>query len=176
MLRIHREFLAAALVLTAAARTFAQEHQHDPAQQTSAQHQHEHDDAAPSLFETREGSGTAWLPVTTEMYALHRRAGNWGWMFHGNAFLQFLDENANVHRGSSQAGSINWLMMMGRRDFGAAQVGFRTMISLEPATIGGCGYPDLLATGELCESDSIHDRQHPHDFLMEIAGQYDRPV
>ena len=50
------------------------------------------------------------------------------------------------------------------------------MFSLEPATIGDCGYPDLLATGELCKSDSIHDRQHPHDFLMEIAGEYERPL
>ena len=146
MLRVYRDLLAAAIVQIAAASAFAQEHQHDPAQPTSGQHQHEH--AAASLFETREGSGTAWLPVTTEMYALHRRAGNWEWMWHGNAFLQFLDESANVHRGSSQTGSINWLMMMGRRELGAARVGFRTMISLEPATIGGCGYPDLLATGE----------------------------
>ena len=43
------------------------------------------------------------------------------------------------------------------------------MFSLEPATIGGCGYPDLLATGELCDGDSIHDLQHPHDFFMELA-------
>ena len=50
------------------------------------------------------------------------------------------------------------------------------MISLEPATIGGCGYPDLLATGELCERDSIHDRQHQHDLLMEVAAEYDRPL
>ena len=50
------------------------------------------------------------------------------------------------------------------------------MVSLEPATIGGCGYPDLLATGEVCDGDSIHDRQHPHDFLMELALDYERPL
>lgn len=50
------------------------------------------------------------------------------------------------------------------------------MFSLEPATIGGCGYPDLLATGEQCDGASIHDRQHQHDFLMEIAGEYERPL
>jgi len=110
------------------------------------------------------------------MYALHGRAGQWELMWHGNAFFQFLHEDANEHRGSSQAGSTNWLMAMARRQLGPARVGLRAMISLEPATVGGCGYPDLLATGELCAGDSIHDRQHPHDFLMEIAGEYDRSI
>lgn len=50
------------------------------------------------------------------------------------------------------------------------------MISIEPATIGGCGYPDLLATGELCDRDSFHDRQHQHDLLMEVAADYDCPL
>jgi hypothetical protein len=50
------------------------------------------------------------------------------------------------------------------------------MFSLEPATIGGCGYPDLLATGESCDGESIHDRQHPHDLLMELAAEYERPI
>jgi hypothetical protein len=50
------------------------------------------------------------------------------------------------------------------------------MVSLEPLTIRGCGYPDLLATGELCDGDNIHDRQHPHDLFMEMAAQFDRPL
>jgi hypothetical protein len=152
----------------------AQEHQHQTAP-PAGEHQHEHG-ATPGLFAPNEGSGTSWLPATSEMYALHRRAGQWEWMFHGNAFLQHLHEGANEHHGSSQTGSINWMMMMARREAGTARVGLRAMFSLEPATIGGCGYPDLLATGELCEADSIHDRQHPHDFLMEVAGEYDRPL
>jgi hypothetical protein len=163
------------IVFLSALGAFAQEHQHGQAEQTPEQHQHEHGSTA-SLFAAREGSGTSWLPAATEMYAVHRQAGQWEWMFHGNAFLQFLHEDANEHHGSSQTGSINWLMAMGRRQLGAAHVGMRTMISLEPATIGGCGYPDLLATGELCDGDSIHDRQHPHDFLMELAGEYERPL
>jgi hypothetical protein len=48
------------------------------------------------------------------------------------------------------------------------------MMSFELWTIGGCGYPDLLATGEICDDEAIHDRQHPHDLFMEIAAQYDR--
>jgi hypothetical protein len=50
------------------------------------------------------------------------------------------------------------------------------MVSLEPWTIRGCGYPDLLASGELCGGEVIHDRQHPHDLVMELAAVYDRPL
>ena len=163
MSRIQQLFLSGAIVLATAASTFAQEHQHEHG-------------ASPSLFASTEGSGTAWLPATTEMYAVHRRTGPWEWMFHGSAFLEYLHEDAEPHRGSSQAGSINWLMVMARRELGAARLGFHTMVSLEPATVGGCGYPDLLATGELCDRDSIHDRQHQHDLLMEVAAEYDRPL
>jgi hypothetical protein len=165
--------LVFALFLADVTSAAAQEHQHPPAPAAAPQHEHA---AAESLFAARDASGTAWLPATTEMYGLHRRTGPWELMGHGNVFLQFLHEAANDHRGASQAGSINWLMGMARRELGAGRLGLRAMFSLEPATIGGCGYPDLLATGELCDGGSIHDRQHQHDLLMEIAGEYERPL
>jgi len=157
------------------ARAVAQEHQHPQTPAAPADHQHTHGTAT-SLFSPREGSGTSWLPESTEMYALHGRVGPWELMFHGDAFLQFLREAANGDRGSSQGGSVNWVMGMARRELGTSRVGARAMVSLEPATIGNCGYPDLLATGELCEGEAIHDRQHPHDFLMELAGDFERPL
>lgn len=151
----------------------AQEHQHQtPAEQDEhAQHMQ-----SGGVFPAREGSGTAWLPETTPMYALHGQVGAWELMWHGNAFLQFLHEEAEDSRGASQGGSINWVMAMARRNVGAARVGLRGMLSLEPATIPGCGYPDLLATGEVCDDHPIHDRQHPHDLFMELAADYERPL
>jgi hypothetical protein len=122
----------------------------------------------------RDGSGTSWLPDESPMYAVHRQAGEWMLMAHGNVFLQYLHESGD--RGSEQVGSINWIMGMADRTIGAGHVGLRGMISLEPATIRGCGYPDLLATGELCDGEAIHDRQHPHDLFMELAATYDRPL
>jgi hypothetical protein len=50
------------------------------------------------------------------------------------------------------------------------------MLSLEPWTIPGCGYPNLLATGEACDGDTIHDKQHTHDLFMELAGELNRPL
>jgi len=66
-------------------------------------------------------------------------------------------------------------MGMGRRRVGAGVVGARVMLSAEPFTISGCGYPNLLASGELCDGDGIHDKQHPHDLVMELAAEYSRP-
>jgi hypothetical protein len=129
-----------------------------------------------SVFLSREASGTAWLPDATPMYGLHRQRGGWELMFHGNAFLQYLNEFAPEHRGADQLGSINWFMVMAKRRVGTGRFGVRAMFSVEPWTVGSCGYPDLLATGELCDGDNIHDRQHPHDLFMEAAIEYDRPA
>ena len=144
-----------------------------PPQQHDMQHMHM---GGEEMFmpPAREGSGTSWLPDETPMYAVHRQAGAWTLMAHGNAFLQYLHESGD--RGSEQVGSINWIMGMADRKFGDGHVGFRGMLSLEPATIGGCGYPDLLASGEVCNGEAIHDRQHPHDLFMELAATYDRSL
>jgi hypothetical protein len=160
-----------------------QQHQHepqnpppaaDPAQQHDMQHMHMGDDESMAMPPAREGSGTSWLPDETPMYAIHSQAGQWTLMAHGNAFLQYLNDGGD--RGSDQGGSINWFMGMADRNVGAGHLGLRGMISLEPWTIRGCGYPDLLASGETCNGEAIHDRQHPHDLFMELAATYDRPL
>jgi hypothetical protein len=123
---------------------------------------------------SRDGSGTSWLPDESPMYAIHARARGWTLMGHGNVFLQYLHDSGD--RGSDQTGSINWLMGMAQRPTGRGRLTLRGMVSFEPWTIGGCGYPDLLATGEFCDGEAIHDRQHPHDLFMEFTAQYDRPL
>ncbi|HWV57550.1 MAG TPA: hypothetical protein VNZ57_08880, partial [Longimicrobiales bacterium] len=123
----------------------------------------------------REASGTAWLPDLSPMYALHTMRGGWDLMLHGNGFLQYIDEGSR--RGSTQLGSVNWLMGMARRALGGGDVTLRAMLSAEPLTVGECGYPDLLATGESCDDRGfLHDRQHPHDLFMELAAMYERAL
>jgi hypothetical protein len=147
----------------------------EPSHQPPVVDQHAgHDMSSMTMFPARDASGTAWLPANSPMYAVHAAKGPWQLMFHGNAFAQFLYESGD--RGSEQAGSINWIMAMARRDLAGGRVGLRGMFSLEPWTIRGCGYPDLLATGEVCRGGVIRDRQHPHDLFMELAAEYDRPI
>lgn len=126
--------------------------------------------------DARDSSGTAWQPAAIPMTGAHAVVGEWMLMGHANVFAQFLYESGDIHRTSHQAGSINWFMGSARRSFGRGHVGLRAMVSAEPWTIGGCGYPDLLATGEVCDGDTIHDLQHPHDLFMELALDYSRPI
>jgi YHS domain-containing protein len=171
-----RFVVAVALVLIAGLNVVAVRAQSPP---STEQHQHpaatpaqEHADQDMQM--AREGSGTAWLPDTTPMYAIHWQRGPWQFMAHENAFIEFLHESGD--RGNDQFGSINWMMGMAQRNAGKGRVTFRGMFSAEPWTIRGCGYPDLLASGEQCKGEKIHDRQHPHDLLMEISAQYDAPL
>lgn len=124
------------------------------------------------LPQSREGSGTSWLPDLSPMHALHATAGDWSLMLHGNVFLQYISQGSD--RGKDQFGSINWVMGMARREFLGGELGLRAMVSAEPWTISGCGYPILLATGELCDGAPIVDEQHPHDLFMELAAEYGR--
>ena len=97
-------------------------------------------------------------------------------MAHGNVFVQFIDESGTEHHGGHQTGSINWVMGMATRPVAAGRLTLQTMLSAEPWTIRGCGYPNLLASGEICNGDNIHDLQHPHDLFMAITGKYDAPL
>jgi len=121
-----------------------------------------------------EGSGTAWLPQASPMYMVHAQRGAWTLMTHENVFVQFVSESGR--RGGDQVGSVNWLMTMADRHIGRGRLAMRAMFSAEPWTIGGCGYPDLLASGEECRGEAIHDRQHPHDLPMELSAEYDAPI
>lgn len=167
----------AAVLLLSATRVAAQEHgrgEHRPVPDTAA-HAAQTMTAGPlGIPRTREGSGTSWLPDATPMNAVHGQAGAWELMLHANAFVQYIYQGGE--RGDDQFGSINWVMGMARRPLGGGELGLRAMLSAEPFTIEGCGYPLLLATGELCDGEPLHDAQHPHDLFMELAALYDRPI
>jgi len=166
---------AAAIVLAGSTPARAQAgapaaHQHEhPAPQAPDQHAG-HDTSSMS----RDGSGTSWLPDASPMYAFHATRGGWQLMAHENLFVQYLYESGT--RGADQGGSINWFMGMASRPVGQGRLRLNGMVSLEPFTIPGCGYPDLLASGETCDGEAIHDRQHPHDLFMEVSARYDAPL
>lgn len=123
---------------------------------------------------SREASGTAWLPDASPMYALHGPAGGWELMLHGALYVHWLVDGGE--RGRDQLGATSWVMGMGRRPAGGGDLTLKAMLSADPLTVGACGYPDLLATGEFCDGEPLHDRQHPHDVFMELAGVYERAL
>lgn len=142
---------------------------------------HEHVSvAATMLTPTRESSGTSWLPPDTPMFGVHRPWRGWDLRVDGSAFGLFLVEPGDRHRtggaGEWQFALPNWGMITARRGVGGGRVGGRIMLSAEPLTVPGCGSLSYLATGEQCENDTVHDRQGPHDAVMELAADYERPL
>jgi len=122
----------------------------------------------------RMGSGTTWIPDAVSLPSRHYVAGAWDLMLHGFAFVQQNKQGGS--RGETQFGSLNWGMFMASRELAGGRFQARTMLSLDPATVTDRGYPLLLQTGEAFGGRALHDRQHPHDFLMELGALYERPV
>src|SRR4029453_17746985 len=110
--------LVCVFVLLSAWPAAAQEHQHPAPAPATQEHEHHADHGQESLFSARDGSGTSWLPANSPMYAGHARAAGWELMWHGNLFLQFINESAPEHRGAHQTGSIHWVMGMAQRRAG----------------------------------------------------------
>ena len=46
------------------------------------------------------------------------------------------------------------------------------MLSLDPATVGSSGYGEIFQVGETLDGKPLVDRQHPHDFLMQLAATW----
>ena len=120
---------------------------------------------------TREASGTAWQPESAPMPAgYHERYGFWNLMVHGWLDVAYTDQGGP--RGDEDLFVPGMLMGMFSGPFGPGQAGVRIMLSPDPL-MGRAGYPLLFQSGETSDGfNHLVDRQHPHDFFMELAGTY----
>jgi hypothetical protein len=116
-------------------------------------------------------SGTDAEPNSTPVEMLMKKKSGWTFMFHGEAFLNDIQQSGP--RGADKLFSTNWLMPMAQRKLGNGTLTLRTMLSLEPATISERRYPELFQQGETAFGLPIVDGQHPHNFFMELAALYD---
>src|SRR5579872_748261 len=124
---------------------------------------------------TRDASGTSWQPDTTPSKGIHLMEGDWMLMLHGYAQTVYDAQGGN--RGADKTFSANMFMLMADRPLGGGELGFRTMVSAEPLTMGVEGYPLLLQNGETANGRTpLIDHQHPHDLLMELSTTYSHPV
>jgi hypothetical protein len=116
----------------------------------------------------REASGTAWQPDNSPHDGLMKASGNWTLMAHG--VLNLVYDHQSGPRGDDQAFVSGMLMGMARRPLGNGTLQLKAMISPDPL-MGPLGYPLLLASGETANGrDRLVDRQHPHDFFMELSA------
>jgi hypothetical protein len=123
---------------------------------------------------TREASGTAWQPDSSEHSGVMRMSGDWTLMAHGTHNLVY--DSQGGRRGDDTLFASGMLMGMARRPLGQGTVQFKAMISPDPL-MGPSGYPLLLASGETANGvDRLVDRQHPHDFVMELSASMSQPL
>ncbi|MDX1933217.1 MAG: hypothetical protein SFU56_11475 [Capsulimonadales bacterium] len=121
----------------------------------------------------REGSGTAWLPDSSPLYAQMTRWGDFRTMLHGYGYGVYTDQKARGNRrGDDGTFVASQIMGMAWQRKGNAIFGGRMMLSADPWTIGDSGYPLLFQTGETANGRPLVDRQHPHDLFMELAAAY----
>ena len=125
--------------------------------------------------EQRESSGTAWQPDSSRsMAGPMMMSGSWMLMAHGDVNLIY--DHQSGPRGDDKAFASGMLMGMAQHPLGNGTVQFRAMVSPDPL-MGPSGYPLLLATGETANGhDRLIDRQHPHDFFMELSGSVSQEI
>ena len=122
----------------------------------------------------RESSGTAWQPDASEHQGLMIKSGDWMLMAHG--VLNLVYDHQSGRRGDDQAFASGMLMGMAQRPLGNGTLQFKAMISPDPL-MGSRGYPLLLASGETANGrDRLIDRQHPHDFFMELSASVSQNI
>lgn len=123
---------------------------------------------------TRESSGTAWQPDTTEHQGLMSMSGDWTLMAHG--VINLVYDHQSGRRGDDKAFASGMLMGMAQHPLGNGTVQFKAMVSPDPL-MGARGYPLLLASGETANGhERLIDRQHPHDYFMELSTSVSQNV
>jgi hypothetical protein len=121
-----------------------------------------------------EASGTSVNPASSPMNMVHFTAGTWKFMLHGVVFVTDIQQTGP--RGADKFVSMNWFMGEAEHALAGGTFSFRTMLSLDPATVTDRQYPELFQTGETAYGKPIVDGQHPHNFVMELALDYSHPL
>jgi hypothetical protein len=103
-----------------------------------------------------------------------RQIGPWMIGTHVQVSPVWIDERGP--RGDEAVVAPSHGMLTLRRAAGGGVFGVRTMLSLDPL-MGARGYPLLGQSGETADGITpLFDRQHPHDFVMELAATYERQL
>jgi hypothetical protein len=102
------------------------------------------------------------------------RMPGWHFMVLGVGRLGY--NNQGGRSGDDAFESSNWNMLHLARDVGRGRLSLMMMNSLEPWTYEKRGSPELFQTGESYRGRPLIDRQHPHDFFMNLSATYRLPI
>jgi hypothetical protein len=99
---------------------------------------------------------------------------HWMTMFHGYTFL-------TVNRQDGPSGerdfeSQNHFMFEAMRAWAGGKLLLLGTLSLEPATIPAAGSPELFQRGETYRGLLLIDRQHAHDFFVQLGAAWEKKL
>jgi hypothetical protein len=117
-------------------------------------------------------SGRAQDPARGQMEMPARN----DWTFMQDAIIFAEYNHQGGRRGGDEFVAPNWWMGMASRDTSRGRFTFNSMVSLDPAAVGERGYREIFQAGEAVDGRPLIDRQHPHDFFMQLAAIWRMPV
>jgi hypothetical protein len=98
------------------------------------------------------------------------------WRFMQDGQLLGLFNHQGGPRGDDEMRAPNWWMGMASRQLRSSRLTVTGMFSLDAATVGRHGYRELFQVGEAIGGQPLVDRQHPHDFSMQLAAAWRAPI
>ena len=111
---------------------------------------------------------------TQHDHAQMNMSADWQFMQDGIVYSEF--NHQPTSRGGDEFVVPNWWMGMAGRNTSHGRLTLASMLSLDPATVGKSGYRELFQTGEALDGKPLIDRQHPHDFFMQLAAEWRIPL
>ena len=121
--------------------------------------------ASRNLFQSDMSLMTGMIPTDRGMHM-----PGWHVMDLGVATASFNRQGGPS--GGIEFESSNWNMLHVQKTLGPGRLSLMMMNSLEPATFPKAGSRELFQTGESYRSKPLVDRQHPHDFFMNLSATY----
>ncbi len=109
-------------------------------------------------------------------HTAHQMATGSSWRFAYDGVLFATVNHQGGPRGGDEVLATNWLMGMATRRLGSGDLTLGGMISFDPATAGARGYRELFQVGEAYHGEPLIDRQHPHDFMMQMSASWRVPL
>jgi hypothetical protein len=99
-----------------------------------------------------------------------------GWHVSDMGVVRLVFNDQGGPSGDSAVESSNWNMLHAAHDLFGGRLTLMWMSSLEPATFAAHGSPELFQTGETYHGEPLVDRQHPHDFFMNLSATWRRSL
>ena len=107
---------------------------------------------------------------------MHHDMSSPGWTFMQDGVVFGMYNDQGSARGEREFKLPNWWMGMGQHPLAKGTLTINLMLSLDPATVGDEGYSHIFQVGETFQGNALIDRQHPHDFLMQLSAVWRRPL